>query len=178
MITTSLLLATGASFVSSVDWGLFFAAIGFALAVLLPGIGSSIGVHLAGCAAAGVLAEDPGKFGKLILLEALPGTQGIYGLLIGFIFLLKLGLFGGNFIVPTAAEGLYMMAASFPMAFVGFWSAIYQGRVAAAGVALVAKRETESGKALTLAAMVETYAVLALLMSFLSIFFFNIKGVA
>ena len=62
------------------------------------------------------------------------------------------------------------------MAFVGLWSALYQGRVAAAGAMLVAKRASESGKAMIMAAMVETYAVLALLMSFLAVWFMPIAG--
>ena len=97
-------------------------------------------------------------------------------MLIGFIFLLKLGVMGGSLITPTTTEGLWLLFAALPMAFVGLWSALYQGRVAAAGAMLVAKRASESGKAMIMAAMVETYAVLALLMSFLAVWFMPIAG--
>ncbi len=176
MDTTQNLINALTPFWSTVDWGLVFAAIGFALVVILPGIGSALGVHLVGCTGAGVLSEDPSRFGKILLLQVLPGTQGIYGLLIGFIFLLKLGVMGGSLITPTTTEGLWLLFAALPMAFVGLWSALYQGRVAAAGAMLVAKRASESGKAMIMAAMVETYAVLALLMSFLAVWFMPIAG--
>ncbi len=101
MDTTQNLINALTPFWSTVDWGLVFAAIGFALVVILPGIGSALGVHLVGCTGAGVLSEDPSRFGKILLLQVLPGTQGIYGLLIGFIFLLKLGVMGGSLITPT-----------------------------------------------------------------------------
>lgn len=69
--------------------GQFLALLGASLAVLLAGIGSAIGVGIAGQAAAGVVTEDPGKFGQTLLLQALPGTQGIYGLLTGFVIMQK-----------------------------------------------------------------------------------------
>ena len=44
--------------------GIVYALLGAALAVLLAGAGSSIGVGIAGQAAAGVVTEDPSKFAK------------------------------------------------------------------------------------------------------------------
>ena len=61
--------------------GLILAIIGAALAAILPGIGSAYGVQIGGQAAAGVTSEKPELFGKLLVLQALPGTQGIYGFL-------------------------------------------------------------------------------------------------
>lgn len=149
--------------------GTFLAILGAALAAGLSGIGSAIGVGTAGKAAAGVTAEDPDKFSKVLVLQLLPGTQGIYGLLIAFLVFIKVNLFGDILGISTAA-GLTLFAGCLPMAIVGFISAIYQSKVACSGIALVAKRPEESGKAIILTVMVETYAVLALLISFLAVF--------
>lgn len=147
--------------------GQVYGILGAALAVIMAGIGSAVGVGTVGQAAAGVVSEDPDKFGQTLLLQALPGTQGIYGLLIGFIVMSKIGILGGA--APDTAQGLMVLGACLPIAIVGLVSAIYQGKAAAAGVGLVAKRPEELGKAITFAVLVETYAVLALLASFLMV---------
>jgi len=148
--------------------GTGLALLGAALAAGLAGIGSAKGVGIVGEAAAGVITEDPNKFGQTLLLQALPGTQGLYGLLIAFLVLQKIGFFGGQGILAISPEvGGYIFASCLPIAIVGLWSAIAQGRAAAAGVSIVAKRPEEVSKAMIYAAMVETYAVLALIISFL-----------
>jgi V/A-type H+-transporting ATPase subunit K len=152
--------------------GIILTVMAGALAALLPGIGSARAVGRAGEVAAGVLTEDPAKFGKLLILQALPGTQGIYGLLTWFMTLQLSGLFGGVQEISWQ-KGLAFLAAVLPIAIVGYFSAVYQGRVAEAGIALVARRPEEQSKALVLAAMVETYAILALLASILSILRIN-----
>ena len=149
--------------------GIVFALTGAALAALLAGIGSAIGVGIAGEAAAGVITEDPNKFSKVLVLQLLPGTQGIYGLLIGFITLTQIGIMGGDPNV-SVAKGLLYLAACLPMAFVGLWSAMKQGKASVASIGLVATRPEQFGKAMIFPAMVETYAILALLISILSIF--------
>ncbi len=149
--------------------GLTIALVGAGMAVVLAGIGSSLGVGMAGEAAAGVVAEDPEKFGKLLLLQALPGTQGIYGLLAGFLVMLQLGLFAEPLDL-TVAQGSAIFLACIPVALTCLLSGIYQGRVSAACIGIVAKRPEESGKALVLPVMVETYAVLGLLATMLLIF--------
>ena len=155
--------------------GIVFALTGAALAALLAGIGSAIGVGIAGEAAAGVITEDPNKFSKVLVLQLLPGTQGIYGLLIGFNTLTHIGIMGGDPNV-SVAKGLLYLAACLPMAFVGLWSAMKQGKASVASIGLVAKRPEQFGKAMIFPAMVETYAILALLISILSIF--GIGGLA
>ena len=150
--------------------GLFFALSGAVLAALGGGIGSATGVGIAGQAAAGVVSEDPAKFGKVLILQLLPGTQGIYGLLVAFITLSNIGILGGGADGSmTALQGLLYMAACLPMAIVGYFSAVYQGKTSAASIGLVAKRPEQSGKALIFPAMVETYAILALLVSILAV---------
>ena len=152
------------------ELGLFWAIFGAGLAVLMSGCGSAIGVSIAGQAAAGVTAEDPDKFSKVLVLELLPATQGIYGFIVGFIVFLQVGVLGGDLkVAMTMQEGLSIFAACLPMAIVGLISAIYQGKAAASSIAMVAKRGEASGKGITLTVMVETYALLALLISCLAI---------
>ena len=149
--------------------GTVFALLGAALAALLAGVGSAIGVGRAGQAAAGVVTEDPNKFSQVLIMQLLPGTQGIYGLLIAFIALTNIGIMGGDPNLSTS-EGLLYFAACLPMAIVGLISAMQQSNAAVAGIALVSKRPDQFGKAMIFPAMVETYAILALLVSILAIF--------
>ena len=97
--------------------GIAFALLGAALAALMAGIGSAIGVGMAGEAAAGAVTEDPNRFGKVLILQLLPGTQGIYGLLIAFITLTQIGILGGDPNI-SLVKGLLYFAACMPMAFV------------------------------------------------------------
>ena len=147
--------------------GITLAIIGAALSAILAGTGSAMGCGIAGEAAAGVLTEDPNKFGQTLLLQALPGTQGIYGFIISFLILLKIGLIGGNPINISVASGMQFLFAALPIAVVGLTSGIRQGRASAACMGIIAKRPEELGKAMMYPAMVETYAVLSLLISFL-----------
>lgn len=146
------------------------ALLGVALATLMAGMGSAKGVNLVGKASAGLLSEDPSKFGKTLVLQALPMTQGIYGFVTGFLILFKIGALSGNPVVDPGKGAYYLMAA-LPIAIVGYYSGIKQGEVAAAGVSVLAKRPGELGKAITSAALVETYAILAVLISLLLILF-------
>ena len=150
--------------------GVALAIAGAVIAAIMSGIGSAKGVGMAGQAAAGVCTEDPNKFGKVLVLQLLPGTQGIYGLLIAFITLSQIGVLGGNPESLSLYEGLAYFVACLPMAFVGLWSAIAQGKTAVAGIQLTAKNPDQMGKGMIFAAMVETYAILALLVSILAIF--------
>ena len=153
------------------DWstmGIVFALIGAVLAALMGGIGSAIGVGMTGQAAAGVVTENPSLFGRVLILQLLPGTQGIYGLLIGFVTLTQIGVLGGT-AEMTLAKGLLYLAACLPMAIVGMVSAKWQAKAAVSSISLVAKRPDQFGKSMIFPAMVETYAVLALLISILSI---------
>ena len=149
--------------------GLVYALLGAAVAVFLAGAGSSIGVGIAGRAAAGVVSEDPGKFAKVLIIQLLPGTQGIYGLLVGFITLSKIGLLGGNAAALDPKTGLLILAACLPVGIVGLISGKAQGQTAAAAIGVVAKKPDQFGKAMLFPAMVETYAILALLISVLAV---------
>ena len=149
--------------------GLVYALLGAAVAVFLAGAGSAIGVGIAGQAAAGVVTEDPSKFGQVLVMQLLPGTQGLYGLLIGFITLSKVGLIGGGAADIDPQTGLLILAACLPIGIVGLISGKYQGKTSAASIGIIAKRPDQFGKAMLFPAMVETYAILALLISFLAV---------
>lgn len=149
--------------------GIAFALLGAVLGALMAGVGSARGVGLAGEAAAGVVTEDPGKFGKVLVLQLLPGTQGIYGLLVAFITLSQIGVLGGS-AEMSLIKGLLYFLACMPIAVVGYWSALRQAHASVASIGLVAKRPDQFGKAMIFPAMVETYAILALLVSILAVF--------
>ena len=135
--------------------------LGAGLAALLAGIGSAKGTGIAGEAGAGLVSEDPSKFGKAMILQVIPGTQGLYGFVIWFIAFNKL--------VPgmSVAEGLQILSACLPIALGGLLSGIAQGKVAAASVNILAKKPDDWSKGMILCITVEFYAILSLLASFM-----------
>lgn len=147
--------------------GIVLAFLGSFIAAGLAGIGSAMGVKIAGQAAAGVVTEDPKKFSKVLILELLPGSQGLYGLIIAVLIWVKIGVFSGTLAALTVEQGMLFLLAGMPIGIVGLISAIYQGKVGASGCALVAKRPESSSRAVTMTAIVETYALLALIASVL-----------
>ena len=151
--------------------GPFFGFLGAALAAGLACVGSAKGTGIAGEAGAGLLAEDPTQLSKCMILQVIPGTQGLYGLVIGFLALLQMGLFAGTLDSLTTAQGLRVLAACIPMALGGLLSAIAQGRVAAASINIVAKNPNDWSKGMVLCIIVEFYAILSLLISFLMLMF-------
>ncbi len=151
--------------------GLYIAVIGASLAVALACAGSGTGVGTVGEAAAGVISEDPNKFSSCLILQILPGTQGLYGLVVWFYALFTLGVIGGAPATLSVGQGLGYAFACMPIGIGGFITAKAQGRCAAAGVSLVAKRPEEMSKGIIMAIMVEFYAILCLLASFLMLLF-------
>ena len=147
--------------------GRFLAILGASIAIIFAGMGSARGTSIAGQAAAGAVSEDSSKFGKLLVLQLLPGTQGLYGFIIAFLILSKAGLLGAS-VMLTTGQGFQLLASGLAIGITGLVSGIAQGKAAAAGVGVVAKNADDLGKAITLAAIVETYALLGLLISFLA----------
>lgn len=141
--------------------GLIFGVLGAAIAVFLSGMGSAKGVGIAGEAAAGVVVEEPEKFVQALILQLLPGTQGLYGFVIGLFTMFRLS------VDMSLVEGLYLLMAGLPIGVVGYYSAIAQGKVSIAGQNILAKNSKEVTKGIILAVMVETYAILAFAISFL-----------
>ena len=140
-------------------YGQTIAMIGVALCVLLCGIGSCIGLYKTSTAAAGVLGEDPKKFGKVMVLVLLPATQGIYGFIIGIIASGSIGA------IATNADGWLMFGAVLPMMISGLVSAYFQGESAVNCIYAVGKQESLSGKLIVYPAMIEFYAILGLIIS-------------
>ena len=141
--------------------GQTIAIIGFALCAGLCGVGSALGLFQTGSAASGVLAEDSKKFSKVLILVVLPATQGIYGFV--------LAILGMGSVVDgmTLAAGWKIFGAALPLAITGLISGIFQGRTAVGGIYAIAKNESLSGKLILFPAMVETYAILGLVVSIL-----------
>ncbi len=159
---------TWVAFFEAIFTGNNLAILGAALAVVLPGIGSAKGVNLVARATAGLISEEPAKYGKSMLLQALPMTQGIYGMVAAFLIMIFSGIMGGTANL-SIGDGAYYLFAAMPIAFGGLYSAIKQGEVAAAGISVLAKRPDAVGKAVISASFVELYAILALLISLLLI---------
>ena len=118
------------------SYGIMLAILGGVIAAAMGGVGSAIGVGTVGRAAAGVVTEDPSKFGKVLILQILPGTQGLYGFLVAFLLLVQIGVMGGEPVNITPAQGLMYFAACMPMAAGGLVSAIHQGKAAAQSISV------------------------------------------
>ncbi len=148
--------------------GIVLVFIAAVLTAVLAFFGSAIGMYLAGKAAAGVLTERPELFSKMLILQALPGSQGIYGLVGAFLILNFSGILsGGDLSGITTSTGWLYLLAGLPIGLAGLFSGIYQGSVAASGVLMVAKDEANLGKAIVVAAMIETWAIFGVLISFI-----------
>ncbi len=161
-------------FLSQIFTGQNLALLGIFLAPALAGAGSAKGVSMAAQSAGGILSVEPGMFGKTLLLVALPGSQGIYGLITAILIMVKVGLLGGTPAELTMGQGAYLLVAALPIAVVGYLSAIQQAKAAVAGLNLIAKQKDQVGKAITNTALVETYAIFALLVSLLLVIFFQV----
>ena len=147
--------------------GLAIALLGSGLAVGLSCVGSAKGTGIAGEAGAGLISEDPSKFGKAMILQVIPGTQGLYGLVVGFMCMLRMGILDGSYVDLTMAEGFRYFAACLPIGIGGGISAVAQGRVAAGSINLLAKKPNDWSKGMVLCITVEFYAILSLLVSLL-----------
>lgn len=144
--------------------GAFLAAFGAIFAVALGGTGSARGCGIAGEAATGVVTEEPDKFGKALILQLLPGTQGLYGFIIGFLTLLQINA------DMTVIQGFYLLAGGVAVGIVLMNSGVAQGRVSAAGMQILAKNPEQNTKGIIFAAIVETYAILGFVAGIIMLF--------
>ena len=148
--------------------GYVVAIIGIALCVILCGVGSGLGLYKTASATAGVLGEDPKKFGKLIILMLLPATQGLYGFLIAILATNKLGAITEIAEASQAlAQGWSIFSACLPMAISGFVSAFFQSKAAVNCIYAAAKQDSLGFKVAMGPAMIEFYALLGLVISLL-----------
>ena len=143
------------------ELGVALGVIGAVISFALAGAGCGVALGMTGRAAAGVVAEDPKKFGQTLVLQAIGSTSGIYGLLMGFLILTK------ALTAPDATTGLYLLMAGIPMGLVGLVASIEQGKALVAGIILIGKKSGEMAKAMIYAAMVETMQIFGLLFSFI-----------
>lgn len=146
-----------------------FAVIGAALSLGLAGIGTALGTMHIAAGGASFLAEKPKAFGTVLVMSALPSSQGIYGMLISFLILQKIGYLGGELQSITMEQGLYLLAASIPVGLTGLFSGAGQGKVLQSSIRILAKNPSNFTQGVVLAAMVESIAVFGLLISILII---------
>ena len=151
--------------------GMALALLGSGLAVGLSCVGSAKGTGIAGEAGAGLLSQDPSKSGKVMVLQLLPGTQGLYGIVVWFFAIFTMGFMGGDVSGMTVQEGLQYFGACLPMALGGLFSAIAQGRVAAGSINILAKKPDDWAKGMVLCGIVEFYAILSLLASMIMLIY-------
>lgn len=144
------------------------AILGAIITITISGYGSAKGIMMAAEVADGVMSEDPDKFGKLLVMVALPGTQGIYGFVTGILVFIKIGIIGTP-IPVSLTPGIQIFFVCIFQAFIEWNSAIFQGKVAASGVAMTGKKPEASMKGVIMAVLVETYAVLGLLAGILGV---------
>lgn len=149
--------------------GLCYAGAGLAFG--LGGAGSAWGIAIASHAAAGVMREKPELFGRMLVMIALPGTQGFYGFIAAILMMTQTGLIGGSALKITLGTGLALFFVGLGAGTALLISAIKQGEASAAGISLVARRPEQAGRAILFPAFVETYAVVALLATILFIVF-------
>ena len=150
-------------FLNSIS-GYALGLLGAGLAAVLAGIGSAKGTGIAGEAGAGIVSEDPSKFGKAMILQVIPGTQGLYGFVIWFLAFNAVKGMGADM---SVAQGMQVLSACLPVGLGGLLSGIAQGKVAAASVNILAKKPDHWSKGMILCITVEFYAILALLASFM-----------
>lgn len=146
---------------------MLFAILAATIATVFAGIGSAKGVGSAAQTAMGVLSEDSSMFGKMLVLTLLPGTQGLYGFIVGFLIMINCGILGGN--EPSTMQGICYIAASLAIAVGGLISGLAQGKAAVAGIAMCAKNEKNFSKAMVSITLVEIYALLAFIVSLLMV---------
>ncbi|GAB6100905.1 V-type ATP synthase subunit K [Thermococcus atlanticus] len=144
-----------------------YVSLGAALAAGIAGAASSFGVGIAGAAAAGAVAEDEKNFKNALILEGLPMTQSIYGLITLFLILMVSGILGGGFKfsdpnnMTNIVKSAILLGAGLTVGLTGL-SAIPQGIIASAGIGAVAKNPKTFTQGIIFAAMAETMAIFGL----------------
>ena len=151
--------------------GLAIGLLGAGLAACLAGAGSGVGTGIAGEAGTGLVTEDPSKFGKIMILQVVPGTQGLYGLVVFFVAIMQMGLLDGSAASLSFIDGCRYFAACLPIGIGGCVTAIAQGKVAAGSINLLAKNPDHWAKGMILCITVEFYAILSLLASMMMLLF-------
>ena len=155
--------------------GHVYALLGAAIAVLVSGVGSALGVSRTGQAASALMSKDPAKWGDVLIVQLLPSSQGLYGFVVAFIVFMNTGLIGG--LVPiSVSQGLTILCLCLPVGIVGLISAVLQGNVICSGIQLMGKQDGQKGHVITMAVFVELFAIFAFLISLLGILMLDLEG--
>ena len=154
--------------------GVVIALMGVSIAVAMSCIGSAKGIGIAGEFAAGICAEKPTLFWKTMILQILTGIQGIFGLAIWIVAVCRLGIIGGNLAEISAQTGWLIFFACLPVTIVGWRSAIYQGRVAAAAMRILVKNPGAFREGIIYCGVVACFAVIAFKVTLLMLININI----
>lgn len=136
---------------------------GIALMVILTGVGSAIGVTIAGNATVGSMKKNPDGMGQYIGLAALPSSQGLYGFVA---FFLALNLVQ-SLETMTSPAAWIIFGACLGLGVVGFFSAIRQAQVCANGIKAIGEGNNVFGATMVMAVFPELYAILSLLVAIL-----------
>lgn len=162
--------AEGAVEAIQIAWGAPLACLAAAFAFIPAAIGSAVALSKTGQTMAGIVAEKPEVYSKLQLVQLLPATQGLYGFLIGFLILVKIGLIGSGLAVISTEIGLQMLFGALPVGFLGLFSAIRQGAMGCSAMELIGKNPDMSGKGVLMTAVIELYAIFGFIVSFFVVF--------
>ncbi|MCL2570559.1 MAG: V-type ATP synthase subunit K [Firmicutes bacterium] len=147
--------------------GNLIALLGAALAIIATGVASAIGMSWVQRAAAGVVTEDPEKYGKTMILQLIPSSAGLYGFVVGFLVLIN--VFMGDGAAYTTSQGLLILIACLPIAIVGVVATIFQAKVCVAGIQMLSKREELSGRAIVMSVFIELFTLFGLIASILAV---------
>ena len=140
--------------------------LGCALAIGITGISSAIGLALAGSSAVAVTAEKPNLFGKCLVLQVLPMTQSVYGLLTAILLMMGVGLLGGEPKTATLLVGTGAVWIGLAVGLTGI-SAINQGMVASSSISAVGRNPDVAARGIIYTVMPETIAIFGLLVGIL-----------
>ena len=150
--------------------GTYLALIGAGLAVGLSAIGSGIGVGITGASGAAAIGESAkSKFGRILVFQAFPQTQAIYGLLIAIVIMMGIGAFSGQMKSVPLSVGLGAIGAGISVGLAGL-SAIGQGIVAGTGIGTTQHERISYGKAVVFSILPETQAIYGLLIAILILY--------
>ena len=158
-----------------VQTGCGWAVLGAIIVVTVSCLGSAKGILIASSQAAGVLSEKPELFGKMLVLMALPGTQGFYGFIGAIMIAMRTGIIVGHINISPSV-GIAILIIAICMGIVEYITAIMQAKAATAAINLTGKQPEEGGRAILIPALVETYAIIALLISILLITWLTKEG--
>ncbi len=139
--------------------------LGAAIAIGIAGIASAIGLGLAGSSAIAVTAEKPDLFGKCLVLQVLPMTQSVYGLLTAILLMMGAGLLGAEATI-SSLQGMGAIWIGLAVGLTGI-SAINQGMVASSSISAVGRNPDVAARGIIFTVMPETIAIFGLLVGIL-----------